>query len=361
MRDYIIRVLGADYEIESVSNGEEALESASARLPDMIISDVMMPRMDGFALVQALRMRSRTRTVPIILLSARAGEEAKAEGIERGADDYLVKPFSARELQARVRTHIELKTLRTEIAAKEELLRTADKLRQSEKLAVVGRLASSIAHEINNPLEAVTNLLYLLEGAAPNAEVREYVAKAQEELARVSNITTQTLRFHRQSTNPQDIRLSEIVDGVLQLFYARITNARVAIHRDFRSEHPVRGFGGDLRQVFANLIGNAIDATETGGKIVLRLQRSVSPGSGQSGMRLTIADTGHGMTKETRKRIFEPFFTTKDLTGTGLGLWVSAEILRNHQVVMQVRSNVSPTNHGTVFSLFFPILPNQPR
>jgi signal transduction histidine kinase len=155
--------------------------------------------------------------------------------------------------------------------------------------------------------------------------------------------------------------LSEIVDGVLQLFYARITNARVAIHQDFRSEHPVKGFGGDLRQVFANLIGNAIDATETGGKIVLRLQRSVSPGSGQSGMRLTIADTGHGMTKETRKRIFEPFFTTKDLTGTGLGLWVSAEILRNHQVVMQVRSNVSPTNHGTVFSLFFPILPNQPR
>lgn len=355
MRDYIMRVIGPEHDVESVCNGEEALAAVSACMPDMVLSDVMMPGMDGFSLVQALRAKPESRALPIILLSARAGEEAKAEGIEIGADDYLVKPFSPRELKARVRTHLELQALRNEIAAKHELLRTAEMLRQSEKLAVVGRLASSIAHEINNPLEAVTNLLYLAEGLTSDDELRRYVVQAQGELARVSNITTQTLRFHRQSTKPQQTCLSELLDEVLQLFAARTANAGIVIERQYRCLRQILAFGADLRQVFANLIGNALDASALKTTITVRVRDSSDRSTGALGIRVTIADQGHGMSDEVRGRIFEPFFTTKELTGTGLGLWVSSEILRNHHATIRVRSDYSAEKHGTVFSIFFPL------
>ncbi len=234
------------------------------------------------------------------------------------------------------------------------LKKTEDALRRAEKLAAVGRLASSIAHEINNPLASVTNLLYLIETAAQLSDVRKYAVIAQRELARVSSIVTQTLRFHRQSTNATQVRITDILEQVLHLFQGRIANAGVAVEKDFRGGEPLLSYEADFRQVFTNLIGNAIDACHGGGRIVVREREAIDWKAGDNGVRVSVADNGHGMSQETLRHIFDPFFTTKEMTGTGLGLWVTAEILRRHQATVRVRSSQDPHDHGTVFSLFFP-------
>lgn len=235
-----------------------------------------------------------------------------------------------------------------------ELKRAERALRQTEKLAVVGRLASSIAHEINNPLEAVTNLLFLIDSESLPEDIKKYVRMAQQELARVANIATQTLRFHRQSTNPKTTSLSQIIEGVLTLFQGRLLNAEITVHKQYGDASPVLSYESDLRQVFTNLLSNAMDATAPGGKIVVRERDVTHWQSGRQGVRVTIADTGHGMSAETRKMIFDPFFTTKGTTGTGLGLWVSAEILMKHGAKIRVRSRQQKPGQGTVFSIFFP-------
>ncbi len=228
-------------------------------------------------------------------------------------------------------------------------------LMQSEKLAAVGRLSASIAHEINNPLEAVTNLLYLI-GQSPDLSdsVRDFTRMAQQELARVSQIATQTLRFYRQSTAQSGARIHDLLDSVLKLYQGRLTSAGVEVERDYRTPQPLLCFEGELRQVFTNLIGNALDATRNGGKIMLRSSTSTDWSTGCKGVRITVADSGHGMSRDVARRIFEPFFSTKGMTGTGLGLWVSLEIIQKHNGKIKVRSNTSAARHGTVFTIFIP-------
>jgi signal transduction histidine kinase len=228
-------------------------------------------------------------------------------------------------------------------------------LRNSEKLAAVGRLAASIAHEINNPLEAVTNLLYLAAGEKLPAAAKQYIEMAQQEMARVSTIATQTLRFHRQSTHARNASLPDIMDNVLTLFQGRAANAGVSIQKHYRSRQHVLAYEGDLRQVFTNLVANALDASRSGGRIIIRTRDAIHFSTRETGLRITIADTGHGIPEEIRTRIFEPFFTTKAATGTGLGLWVTNDILQTHNARVRVRSSQSPHRHGTVFSIFFPL------
>jgi len=235
-----------------------------------------------------------------------------------------------------------------------ERRKTEHALRQSEKLAAAGRLAASISHEINNPLEAITNLLYLLETSQALQETdRHYLKLAQSELARVSEIAIQTLRFYRQSTKPTETSIPELIDSVLELYQRRFNHAGVSVDRQIRSQGVQLAFGGELRQVFANMIGNALDATPAGGKITVRV-RDGRDIDGRRGLRVTIADTGCGMNPRTLKHIFEPFFTTKAATGTGLGLWVSQEIVEKHHGRLWVRSSQAEECHGTVFSLFLP-------
>jgi PAS domain S-box-containing protein len=224
---------------------------------------------------------------------------------------------------------------------------------QSEKLAAVGRLASSISHEINNPLEAITNLLYLIsldEQLPPELSV--YVNMAQSELSRVSQIATQTLRFHRQAVAPTAVTAAELVDAVVRLYTGRLANSSIAIDARYLTQTPIVCFENDIRQVLNNLIANAIDAMRTGGRLMIRAHetRHCTP----PGVRITIADTGHGMNQATIHRIFEPFFTTKDLNGTGLGLWISAGIVERHRGSLHVRSSDRPGRSGTVFTLFLP-------
>ncbi len=228
-------------------------------------------------------------------------------------------------------------------------------LQRTEKLAAVGRLASSISHEINNPLESIVNLLYLIEHSdAAGDEMRTYAALAASELARVSHIVTHTLKFHRQSTRAGECCLSEILESVLTLYQGRLATQKVVIVRDYAPDDKIFCFAGDMRQVFANLIGNALDALHGEGILTLRTRFSQHWRHGTPGLRVMVADTGCGMSEATRKRIFEAFFTTKAATGTGLGLWVSDEIIRNHKGHVHIKSSEKPVRSGTIFSIFFP-------
>jgi PAS domain S-box-containing protein len=226
-------------------------------------------------------------------------------------------------------------------------------LLQAEKLAAVGRMASSIAHEINNPLESVINLIYLARGHAILPEVKSLLQTADEELRRVSIIATQTLRFHRQSTKKQAVRCSELFSTVLSIYEGRLTNSQVTVEQRLCSQ-PIVCFEADMRQVLANLVGNAIDAMPAGGRLLVRGREAVDYRTGRPGFVLTVADTGSGIDAETRARMFEPFFSTKGFAGTGLGLWISAEIVQRHQGRLRVRSSQREGHRGTVISLFLP-------
>jgi len=229
-------------------------------------------------------------------------------------------------------------------------------IRRSEKLAVAGRLAASIAHEINNPLAAVTNLLYLIGISGSLEEAKHHSEIAENELARVSEIVTQTLKFYREPSKPALVLVSEIVDSALILYKARLTGADIAIERDFRESSPIVAMAGELRQLILNLIGNALDALGHGGRLKIRIANTHEYRNGaRPGVRLTVADTGSGISPAVRKTLFEPFVTTKPDTGTGLGLWISSEIIRRHSGTIQVRSSALSQSAGTVFSVFLPL------
>ncbi len=228
-------------------------------------------------------------------------------------------------------------------------------LLQSEKLAAVGRLASSIAHEINNPLEAVTNLLYLASRSDDFDAVHSYLVTAEQELRRVSNITNQTLRFYRQSTDPIAVLGERLVADTLALYQGRILNSGIKIESRYRATQPVTCFEGEIRQVLSNVVGNAIDAMHgNGGRLLLRSREATNWKTGRSGLVLTVADTGPGMSSAVMKKIFEAFFTTKGARGSGLGLWISCEIINRHEGSLRVHSSQHEGRSGTVFTLFLP-------
>lgn len=236
-----------------------------------------------------------------------------------------------------------------------ERLKAETSLRQSEKLAVVGRMASSIAHEINNPLEAVMNLVYLARRGVVSPEVGEMLQQAERELARVSHITTATLSFHRQTTAQHVVDIEEILESVLVLHEGRLKSTQVATERRY-SRHPsISCQAVEVRQVIANLVSNAIDAMLKNGdvrRLVVRVRKAADPVTGEEGVRVMIADSGVGIQQSMRKHVFEPFFTTKSATGTGLGLWLSSETVAKHHGTLRFRSRTHGSYRGTVFSLF---------
>jgi signal transduction histidine kinase/HAMP domain-containing protein len=243
-----------------------------------------------------------------------------------------------------------------------ERKRSEEALRKTEKLAATGRLAASISHEINNPLEAITNLLFLLRNFCRLEDpALNYVIMAEHEARRISEITQQTLRFYRQPTQPARANVGELLDSVLSLYQGRLKTLNIQVERKFDPKVDLFCFAGELRQVFANLIGNAIDASSDGGRLMVRFRLSKNwRDPGQTGVRFVMADTGTGMEPAVLERIFEAFFTTKSVTGTGLGLWVSQEIIEKHGGLVRVRSRTAAqgTPSGTVFQLFIPDDPN---
>lgn len=472
MREYLRSLLTARFDVITASNGRVALEEVRQRVPDLVLTDVMMPDMDGFALLAALRNDPATAVIPIIMLSARAGEEARVEGLESGADDYLTKPFTARELVARVEAQLKMARMRRDAAeqrvaltqeidrarqqagealehvpiafcimdrdyrisymnasahhlaalsgkphmgvplweiypellgseleskvrrAMEERIavefeqffptpgnetwfqfyvypqpgegiilycrnttetRKAEQaLRRSEQLAAAGRLAASIAHEINNPLEAVTNLLFLAKSdIGLSSSSKELLDVADRELQRLSHIAARSLKFYRQRTAPTFTALDEVIESVVYFHDPAIRVRNVSIDRRYRDAQPVLCQPGEIQQVFTNLISNALDALPEKGRLVLAVRPATNP-KGSKGVVVTVADSGSGMDRAMYKRLFHPFVTTKGEAGTGLGLWVSKGILDKHHARVAVRTK---PDSGTVFRIFFPMEP----
>lgn len=229
-------------------------------------------------------------------------------------------------------------------------------LRRTEKLAVAGRFAASVAHEINNPLEAVINCLFLAAQTDLPEESRGYIQLAQNELDRVAQITVQTLRFYRGSSYSVQTDVHELIETVFALLESRLHGQRIEVVRQFRATASVVAQGGEVRQVLANLIGNAMDALPDGGRIVIRTAAARNGRSGRRGIAVTVADNGTGMSEATLEHVFEPFFSTKGITGTGLGLWISNEIIAKHNGNIRVRSRAAADGKtgGTVFRIFIP-------
>lgn len=227
-------------------------------------------------------------------------------------------------------------------------------LRNSEKLAATGRLAASIAHEINNPLAAVTNALYLLRTSfhLPAAPL-EYVKTAEAELSRVVHITKQTLGFYREITAPVMTSIPRLLEEVLGAYDHKIEKRHIRVDKQFRGPGHLHGFPGELRQVLSNLILNALEAVPLGGIVSLRIKEAHE--QSKCGIRVTVADNGPGIPRANMARLFQPFFSTKDSKGTGLGLWVSHGIVQKHGGSIRVRSSVAAPHHGTCFVIFLPM------
>ena len=233
--------------------------------------------------------------------------------------------------------------------AEEALLRT-------EKLASLGRLAASIAHEINNPLEAITNLLYLIQLSDGIPESAQQNLKlADSELKRIAHITRQSLGFYREAGAPSLTSVTDLLEASIDLLRGKIVARGASIERDWNEDLKLAAVPGELRQVFSNLIANSLDALPAGGTIRIRARGTkTSSASCQHGVRVTFADNGRGIRPELRHQIFDPFFTTKGNMGTGLGLWVTRQIVDKHGGFIRMRSRADGSHTGTVFSVFLP-------
>jgi PAS domain S-box-containing protein len=237
-----------------------------------------------------------------------------------------------------------------------ERKRMQEALIQSEKLAATGRMAAAIAHEINNPLEAVTNLAYLIAND-PNLgeKTRTYANLLLQEVGRASDIAKQSLAFYRETGKPREFLITDVLDNVVSVNANKLERYSVEVVKHYRTSVPMFGYPSEIRQVFANLILNAIDAMPNGGKIVLRTTLHTTGRSGSPEARISVADTGSGISVTHLARLFEPFFTTKTNHGNGLGLWVSQGIAEKHGGKIKVRSSTRAGQSGTVFCVFLPL------
>ena len=301
---------------------------------------------------------------PLIILTGSGGPSAfspaKLFSLRNLGNVALVdRPIRAENLLSAVESAMRARMRQYEV--RDFMRRQADSeeaLRRTEKLAVAGRLAASVAHEINNPLTAVTNLLFLVRSAPELKDAQHYAILAEDELRRVTEIANHTLRFYRSSKGPEEANLRQVLDSAVALFTAKLRNQNIKVKVECDTGCRVICTIGEIRQVLVNLLANAIDAMPKGGNLLLRGASVRHPGSSIPGVKISVADHGEGISAAARHKLFEPFFTTKGNTGTGLGLWLTKDIIDRHCGFIRVRNHRHP--HGAVFSFWIPKAPARP-
>jgi signal transduction histidine kinase len=353
------------YLVSTAATVSEALALFKSTGIALVVTDHLLDRETGAAM--AKEMKRLKPSVPIIVLS---GTTETLEGME-SIDAFISKAEGPESLLAKVTQLLtqsetasasrmpDLPTAEETFSAGSQQLRGEQSMQNSERLAVSGRMAATVAHEINNPLEAATNAMYLLaESPSLDNSARQFLTIAQEELARIRQIATLTLGLHRSDADhPQQVKVPELIDNVLSLYGRKLRTLGVTIDTRYDADVPVNAFPGELRQVISNLIVNAADALEqSGDKLCIHVSEPLDwTNLAQRGLRITISDNGCGIPVEKRAHIFEPFYTTKGSKGTGIGLSVSLGIVRKYGGTMRFRSSVKPGRSGTTFSIFLPV------
>jgi C4-dicarboxylate-specific signal transduction histidine kinase len=361
MRGYLHGLLSRSYAVEAVSDGEQALAAALRDRPDLLISDVMMPRLDGFGLVQNLRADEALRGIPVILLSARAGEESRIEGLGAGADDYLIKPFSARELLARVSACLTLARVRQEAA---EALRASQQrlaaqnvaLAHANRVATMGQLTASIAHEVNQPIAAARNnaaaaLRFLSRSSPDLEEVREALGGITKATDRAGDIVDR-IRALFKKASPQNARfdINDAVNELTALVRSEVVEKGVTVRIQLAAGmSPVKGDRVQLQQVVLNLVLNAIEAMSSVDGAPRELSISTEP-RGADEVLVAVRDSGPGIDSEHLERVFDSFYTTKP-SGTGLGLAICRSIVDAHGGRLWAEANEP---RGAVFQFTLP-------
>ena len=363
MREYLRRLLAQTYEVEAVGDGEAALGLARLREFDLVLSDVMMPKLDGFGLLKALRADDRTQTLPVILLSARAGEESRVEGMGAGADDYLIKPFSARELLARVEAHLNLQRVRREgEQALMEMIAREQKARASAEVAnrVKDDFLAMLSHELRTPLNAIMGWSHLLKkGKLSDKDLQRGIdaidrnAGAQcaiiDELLDVSRIVTGKLKLE---TKP--IELGGVIEAAIDAVRPAAEAKGIRIVKAFdQNVGLVDGEAVRLQQVIWNLLSNAVKFTPNDGQIRVELKIS------EKDLRIVVSDTGEGIEPDFLPFIFERFRQADSSAkrihgGLGLGLSIVRSLVEMHGGAIHAASD--GIGKGATFTVTLPIV-----
>ena len=275
-------------------------------------------------------------------------EKLKSKVSQTAGELSAVSKMLAAEREARTAEH----------SAREREKVAEDLLRRTEKLAAAGRIAATIAHEINNPLDAISNLLYVLRGQSLSDEAAELVTEIDHHLMRVGQITKQTLGLCRQTGNTVQVRLSCILDEAVTQYKAPLASRNISLTTDYSGDTEVYVSPGELRQVVANLISNAIYVSPEGSTIHLAIRRRES--AGKPGVEVCVKDHGTGISPSNLDRIFDAFFTTKENLGTGLGLWVCKGIVEKYDGSLRVTTSTEPDSHGSCFTVWLPVAPSTP-
>jgi signal transduction histidine kinase len=353
MLKYLKSQLSVHFQVIEAIDGQQAVEKASQFLPDVIVCDMMMPEKNGLEVCRELRQRTSTRSIPILLLTARADEETKLAALSAGANDFITKPFSTTELSVRLKNLFDAYNLQQELARQNQILEaTIDQLKEtevqlvhSEKLASLGRMSAGIIHEINNPLNFAKTALYVLrimtESLSGNEkkEFREVLEDMGEGINRISGIVSDLRTFTQPHlTQLEKVSVSEVVNSALRLLSNEWEN-KVRVEKEISEDQTIWANRNQITQVLVNLLQNSLHAlerkhcAENEATIWIRATEK----NGES--LIVVRDNGEGITAENLQRIFDPFFTTKDVgEGMGLGLSICYRIMKQHGGRIEVES-----------------------
>jgi len=372
MRAFIVDCMSQNFRVRTAIDGEDGWQKVQKIMPDMVVSDIMMPNRNGYELCASIKNDPDLRHIPVLLLSSKSEVAMKVEGFEHGADDYLTKPFNPRELLARVKNLIRVRKLEKEVQQRNRLLEKAlfelkeaqSQLIHSEKMASVGLLSAGLVHEVNNPLNAAissirtlgTSLERLQKGESTPQELSGKLARASQRalkgLKRCEEIIAGLRHFSRKDVEgKKEEDIHQGLDSTISLL-PEDQEKKVVIHRDYRFKGKVQCNLGQLNQVFMNLLTNALQAIDGEGEIWVRTEQEGDH------ILITLEDTGQGIPPEALPRVFEPFYTTKDVgQGTGLGLSISHKVIEDHGGRIEVESTLGK---GTRFSIRLPTRDQKP-